>query len=110
MPRHTRAPLPKDAISRWLTEIRLLSQIFKLLNEAHIEPISPCQIFPFDQIASAFRYMHGGNHIGKVVISDGPKRDVQVPVCLQISAAMLKLNRFDRRSLVSEFGQTRPTL
>lgn len=56
----------------------LLSRMFKLLEDGHITPISPTKVFSFTDIPSAFRYMRGGSHIGKIVISDGTKPDVQV--------------------------------
>ena len=59
---------------------RLLKQVFALLVEGHIKPISPITVFPFEGIASAFRYMRDGKHIGKIVISNGPQVDVRVPV------------------------------
>lgn len=59
---------------------RLLSQTFKLIGEGHIKPISPRKVFSFGDVVDAFRYMRGGSHIGKIVISDSPDRSVQVPV------------------------------
>ena len=56
----------------------LLSRMFKLLENDHITPISPTKVFSFTEIPSAFRYMRGGSHMGKIVISDGTKPDVQV--------------------------------
>ena len=59
---------------------RLLKQVFALLAEGHIKPISPVTVFPFEDIASAFRYMRDGKHMGKIVISNGRQVDVRVPV------------------------------
>ncbi len=59
---------------------RLLSRMFQLILEGHIKPIYPMKIFSFSKIADAFRYMRGGSHIGKIVISDGPERNVRVPI------------------------------
>ena len=36
--------------------------------------------FPFEDIPAAFRYMRAGNHIGKIVISNGPDAKIDVPV------------------------------
>jgi KR domain/Zinc-binding dehydrogenase len=58
---------------------RLISQMFQMIAEGQLKPISPIKIFSFHEIADAFRYMRSGLHIGKIVISDGPQRDVQVP-------------------------------
>ena len=60
--------------------IRLLSDVFALLAEGHIKPISPVTVFPFDDIASAFRYMRDGKHMGKIVISNGQQPNVKVTV------------------------------
>lgn len=73
------APGLRGMLNRSLN--RLLSQIFKLVEEGHIRPIHPRKIFSFAEISDALRYMRGGNHIGKIVISDGTKRDIRVPVC-----------------------------
>ena len=62
---------------------RLLKQVFELLAEGHIRPISPITVFPLEDIASAFRYMRDGKHIGKIVISNGQQVDVRVPVSQQ---------------------------
>jgi NADPH:quinone reductase-like Zn-dependent oxidoreductase len=59
---------------------RLLSHIFKLVEEGHISPIHPRKIFSFSEVPDALCYMRGGNHIGKIVISDGIKRDIGVLV------------------------------
>ena len=60
-------------------EAGLISRMFKMIADGHIKPISPIQTFSFTKIADAFRYMRGGSHIGKIVISDGIEGDVQVP-------------------------------
>ena len=66
-----------------LTDIdRLLNQVFALLAEGHIKPISPITVFPFEEVASAFRFMRDGKHMGKIVISNGQEVDVRVPVSL----------------------------
>lgn len=64
---------------------RLLGQMFDLIAQKHIKPILPMKIFPFEDIPAAFRYMRGGNHIGKTVISNGPDADIHVPVSYQTS-------------------------
>ncbi|KAI9781693.1 MAG: Type I Iterative PKS [Peltula sp. TS41687] len=68
-----------DSIS-WATKARLLSQLFLLISEGHVKPIFPQKLFSFGDIVGAFRHMRGGSHIGKIVISDGPDRDVKVPI------------------------------
>lgn len=59
---------------------RLLAQLFDLLDNGHVRPIDPIQTFPFEEIQSAFRYMRGANHIGKVVISNHGNNDIKVSV------------------------------
>ena len=61
---------------------RLLKQVFALLAEGHIKPIHPITTFAFEDIASAFRFMRDGKHMGKIVISNGPQVDIKVPVSL----------------------------
>jgi hypothetical protein len=68
---------------------RLLSQLFQLLEEGHLKPMNPIQTFPFDDIQSAFRYMRGANHIGKIVISSHGN-NLTVPV--RPAARRLSLN------------------
>ncbi|KAI9651886.1 MAG: Type I Iterative PKS [Alyxoria varia] len=60
---------------------RLLRQLFGMMEAGHVKPISPIKIFAFEDIPSAFRFMRGANHIGKIVISnDGKQSDIKVPV------------------------------
>ena len=59
---------------------RLLKQLFGLINEGHVKPISPIEVFPFEEIQNAFRYMRGANHIGKIVISRKENEDPKMPV------------------------------
>lgn len=59
---------------------QLIAQMMDLLARGHIKPISPIKTFNFDDIASAFRFMRGGNHFGKIVITDGPDAHPQVQV------------------------------
>lgn len=62
-----------------LNIIRLLKQIFELIDGCHIKPL-PMKVFSFKEVSSAFRYMQSAKHIGKIVISDGSETDVHVPV------------------------------
>ncbi|RYP85007.1 hypothetical protein DL769_001050 [Monosporascus sp. CRB-8-3] len=71
---------------------RVLQTIRKLYLEGHIKPISPMKIFSFNQIPDAMRYMRSGQHIGKIVISDGTAKDVRVPVRLAPLALKLDPN------------------
>ncbi|ROW15068.1 hypothetical protein VPNG_03455 [Cytospora leucostoma] len=59
---------------------KILQTVRSLLTAGHIRPISPRKVFPFDKILDAMRYMRSGEHIGKIVISDGDAEDVKVPI------------------------------
>ena len=61
------------------TIANLIFRTFDLVANGHIKPIAPIKIYPFSEIVDAFRYMRGGSHVGKIVISDGLKRDIEVP-------------------------------
>ncbi|KAJ5115344.1 beta-ketoacyl synthase domain-containing protein [Penicillium alfredii] len=57
---------------------RLLDEIMNLINKRQLTPIGPIKTFSFADIPTAFGYMRRANHIGKIVISDGPDAEVQV--------------------------------
>ncbi|KAM3149801.1 hypothetical protein ABEW05_009893 [Botrytis cinerea] len=61
------------------TIARLLSQTFSLIEQGHVKPIQPRTKFSFKDIGDAFRYMRSGNHIEKIVITDGEDRNVKIP-------------------------------
>ena len=44
--------------------------VFNLVKAGSLRPVFPVQIFPFSDIASAFRLMRTGRHMGKLVISN----------------------------------------
>ncbi|KAJ5997672.1 beta-ketoacyl synthase domain-containing protein [Penicillium canescens] len=69
---------------------RLLDQTMDLIKKRQLTPIGPITTFSFADIPSAFRYMRGGKHIGKIVISDGPNTDVQVAARPAQKALVLK--------------------
>ena len=58
----------------------LLSETFKLINGGHLKPVGPIKTFPFTDIPASFAYMRSGRHIGKIVITNGEKTTVEVPV------------------------------
>lgn len=66
-----------------LPEYRLLRQMMALLFAGHIKPIGPMKTFPFTDIPGAFRYMRGGTHVGKIVITNGPAGQPKVKVCFK---------------------------
>jgi hypothetical protein len=51
-----------------------------LYGKGAIKPISPITVFPFEQIVDAFVFLRGGNHLGKVVISNLATEKVMIPV------------------------------
>ena len=59
---------------------RLLTQLMGLIDKGHVKPISPIKTFTFDDIPSAFRFMRGANHIGKIVISNASQNTIEVPI------------------------------
>ncbi|TGJ81907.1 hypothetical protein E0Z10_g6842 [Xylaria hypoxylon] len=59
---------------------RLFSKLFELIEGSHIKPINPIHTFSWSEIPSAIRFLRGGNHIGKIVLSDNSSNNIQVPV------------------------------
>lgn len=57
---------------------RLLKDVFALLEQGTIKPISPITVFPISEVESAFRTLQGGKIMGKIVIV--PQSDCQVKV------------------------------
>ncbi|KAK3984635.1 hypothetical protein QBC44DRAFT_10438 [Cladorrhinum sp. PSN332] len=60
---------------------KVLQKVRQLLVWGHIKPITPRKVFSFSKIVEAMRYMRSGEHMGKIVISDGEDvEDIKVPV------------------------------
>ena len=59
---------------------RLYDEVFDLVDGGHIGAIHPITTFGFDQVIDALSFMRSGKHIGKIVISNQDKGDVQVPI------------------------------
>jgi NADPH:quinone reductase-like Zn-dependent oxidoreductase/acyl transferase domain-containing protein/NAD(P)-dependent dehydrogenase (short-subunit alcohol dehydrogenase family) len=57
---------------------RILGDMMHHLKAGHIQPIEPVKVFSFAKIPEAMRYMRSGAHMGKIVISDGSKDDIDV--------------------------------
>ena len=51
-----------------------------MVKKGHVKPISPIKTFAFEDIPSAFRFMRGANHIGKIVITNASQNIIKVPV------------------------------
>lgn len=58
---------------------KIISRMLDLIANGQIKPIAPVTIYPFSEIVDAIRYMRGGSHIGKIIISNGHERDIEVP-------------------------------
>ena len=71
---------------------RLLKQFMDLIKAGHIKPIQPMKVFPFEDVASAFRYMRGATHIGKIVISNGSQKQIEVHVSSSYSKLLCQTN------------------
>ncbi|KAI9658404.1 MAG: Type I Iterative PKS [Bathelium mastoideum] len=72
------------------TIARVLGILFKLIEEGNITAIAPIENFSYHEIAAAFRCMRAGNHIGKIVISNGSNRDFSLPVYNKIERVRLR--------------------
>ena len=60
-----------------------MRQMFQLITSGHIKAIAPRTVFAYNDIAGAVRYMRGGAHIGKIIISRSASPDLTiVPVSL----------------------------
>ncbi|KAI0383025.1 hypothetical protein F5Y04DRAFT_270134 [Hypomontagnella monticulosa] len=58
----------------------LFDELFVLIDGGHIKPIHPITTFGFDEVVNALTYIRSGRHLGKIVISNGAKEDIQVPI------------------------------
>ncbi|RYP24614.1 hypothetical protein DL765_000440 [Monosporascus sp. GIB2] len=61
-------------------DFRLLDEIFGLVEGGHIKPIHPVTTYGFDAVPAALAHIRRGQHIGKIVITNGDKQDVQLPI------------------------------
>ncbi|KAL3449932.1 hypothetical protein BJX65DRAFT_305943 [Aspergillus insuetus] len=46
----------------------LMATFFQWYEEGKILPIRPVTVFPAEDVSEAFRYMHSGKHMGKIVV------------------------------------------
>ncbi|KAK7972314.1 Fumagillin dodecapentaenoate synthase [Apiospora saccharicola] len=58
----------------------LFDELFGLINGGHLKPIDPITTFGFDDVVAALAYIRSGKHMGKIVISNGIKDDVEMPI------------------------------
>ncbi|KAH9985141.1 KR domain-containing protein [Xylariaceae sp. FL0662B] len=68
----------------------LFDELFVLIDGGHIKPIHPITTFGFDDIIAALSYIRSGRHLGKIVISNSEKEDVQVPIRPAVRDLQLK--------------------
>ena len=68
---------------------RRLDQIFNLIDAGHIKPIRP---IGFNDIPAALTYIRSGRHIGKFVVSNRDKGDIQVLIKPAVRKPMLRAN------------------
>ncbi|KAI1122100.1 hypothetical protein F5Y10DRAFT_287542 [Nemania abortiva] len=59
---------------------RLLDEVFDLVGGGHVKPIHPITTYGFDEVPSALATIRRGQHIGKIVITNGDQLDVQLPI------------------------------
>ncbi|PYH30922.1 fatty acid synthase S-acetyltransferase [Aspergillus neoniger CBS 115656] len=67
---------------------RYLQQCADLLQQGHLKPIYPNHVFDAIDVVKAFRYMQGGQHIGKIVVKmpEGPE---QLPTNIALESTPL---------------------
>ncbi|KAF3384455.1 Compactin diketide synthase mokB [Penicillium rolfsii] len=46
----------------------LMTDFFQWYEEGKILPVRPVTVFPAEDVSDAFRYMHSGKHMGKIVV------------------------------------------
>ncbi|KAI8632855.1 PKSKA1 [Xylariaceae sp. FL1651] len=59
---------------------RLMTRLFKLIDNGHVKPINPIHRFSFKDAPSAIRLLRAGKHIGKIVLSDGINPRISIPI------------------------------
>jgi NADPH:quinone reductase-like Zn-dependent oxidoreductase len=57
---------------------RVLNEVARLTAQGIVRPIKPVTVYPIGEIASAFRQMQSGKHMGKVMLSIEPDEQVRV--------------------------------
>ena len=58
----------------------LFDELFVLINAGHVKPIQPITTFGYDKVVDALSYIRSGKHLGKIVISNGEREDVELPI------------------------------
>ena len=56
----------------------LLNDLISMISDGSLPTIAPITQFPISEVESAMRFMAGGTHIGKIVISARPDAVVKV--------------------------------
>ena len=55
-----------------------LKELVKLTESGAVRPIHPVTAYPVADVSKAFRLLQSGKHLGKIVVSTGPKETVPV--------------------------------
>lgn len=63
---------------------RMVSEVFKLLQDGAVLPVHPLNVFPLSEMETAFRLIQAGKHIGKVVLNVNEATTVKVRTLFHI--------------------------
>lgn len=77
-------------MSNDLFDSSLFDELFVLIEGGHVKPIHPITTFGFDDVVAALSYIRSGRHLGKIVISNPEKSDIQVPIRTAIRSLQLR--------------------
>ncbi|PSR80443.1 hypothetical protein BD289DRAFT_484972 [Coniella lustricola] len=69
---------------------KLLAEVFDLVEKRQVGPIHPITTYGFDAVPAALAYIRRGQHIGKIVITNGDADDVQLPIRPMIRQVQLQ--------------------
>lgn len=81
---------------------RMVTEVFKLLQDGAILPVHPLNVFRFSEMESAFRLIQAGKHVGKVVLKVDDATTVKVRSILLYSCLLGLL--IDRHGIGSATG------
>ncbi|KAI1174465.1 hypothetical protein F4777DRAFT_579896 [Nemania sp. FL0916] len=59
---------------------KLLAELFDLIEQRQVGPIHPITTYGFDAVPAALAYIRRGQHVGKIVITNSDKEDIQLPI------------------------------
>ncbi len=70
----------------------MLDKVFDLIERGHVKPIHPITTYGFDAVPAALAFIRRGQHIGKIIITNGDKQDVQLPIRPALRKLQLQSN------------------